>query len=129
MFPAETVVFMTIADKSADLHWRRNIVAHGFVEMRSRENASTATGHEAAFYARGSHNGRDLEISLDTDTLQKLWQDIAHLGGALLAALARMGAGIGNGPQDLVVADKDVLQGHQGEFHFLPMPTTQQRQP
>lgn len=121
LFPAETEVLHGIADRSGDLHWRRNVVVHGYIEMASSSNMDI--GEEAAFHARGVHNSKDVSVSLDTDTLEKLRHDIAHLGGNLMASVFRMGGNISNGSPELVVPDSKILNGPEsGNFQFLPTP-------
>ena len=68
----------TILRTAADLHWRRNIVVHG-------EYGFTWPPHSSHAHARatGVHNGREVTIKLDHDTLTRLWHDIAHLGGEM----------------------------------------------
>lgn len=123
MFPQEEKVFRQIADTAGVLHWQRNAVAHGYVEIRHKPNPNAATGSDAFFVARGQHNGRDVEISLDRETLSKLRHDVAHLGGKLMAATFRMGGNIENGSPEIVVADKHFFgRSRWGIFQTLATP-------
>ena len=109
-FPHETDTFRKIADQSGDLQWRRNTVAHGYVKGRSIPNAKSPTGFDVIFYAVNHYKGRDIQIDLDEATLGKLWHDIAHLGGNLMAGISRLGGHFDTVSPEIVVADKDVLQ-------------------
>jgi hypothetical protein len=108
--PHEADTFRKIADQSGDLQWRRNAVAHGYVKGRSIPNAKSPTGFDVIFYAVNRYKGRDIQIDLDEATLGKLWHDIAHLGGNLMAGISRLGGHLDTGSPEIVVADKDVLQ-------------------
>lgn len=66
-------------DNAADLQWRRNAIVHGSYTMRIAPQSSAAI-----FFAHGTHNGRSVKVALDPDTLEKLWHDIAHLGGEFI---------------------------------------------
>jgi len=126
MFPREEKVVRQVADEAGGLYWRRNVVAHAFVEIRPVASPQSPTGYTPWYVARGVHNGKDVEVSLDIETLTKLRHDISHLGGKLMAALSRMGATVSNGSPELVVADKDLLQGPpRGSFQTLAMPNIQ----
>jgi len=129
MFPNESRVFADISLQAADLYWRRNVVAHGYMDLRAVPDAASPTGHRATFHARGTQNGHDVEVSLDFDSLQKLRHDIAHLGGNLMAATYRMGGRVENGQQDLVVADIEFLSDAQhGSFQTVPIPNKSEPQ-
>jgi|SRR5579859_452977 len=108
--PHETDTFRKIADVSGDLQWRRNTVAHGYIKGRSLKNPASPTGFDAIFYAVNHYKGREVQIDLDEATLTKLWHDIAHLGGNLMAGISRLGGRLETISPELVIADKDVLQ-------------------
>ena len=77
---------------------------------RSIPNAKSPTGFDVIFYAVNRYKGRDIQIDLDEATLGKLWHDIAHLGGNLMAGISRLGGHLDTVSPEVVVADKDVLQ-------------------
>ncbi len=120
--PNETAALRAVAADASQLHWRRNIVVHGIVEIHG--DGSGAHQPAARFTAHGSHNGKMVALPLDVETLSKLWHDIAHLGGALMMAYFRMGGALVPGKsQELIVADADLLQGPQsGSFRTVPIP-------
>jgi hypothetical protein len=124
MFPNETVVLKEIADRSGDVHWRRNTVVHGYITIDGKLTKETG---DTVYVATGTHKGNDVKIPLDIKTLSKLQHDIAHLGGKLMASIFRMGGNVAFGVPELVVADIDLLQTPQsGSFQFLPTPNTPQ---
>jgi len=118
--PQETSTLLNVAANAAELHWRRNTVLHGTIGITSEPDSSSETGYRAAFTAHSRHQNRSTHIPLDQVTLDKLWHDIAHLGGALMSSYLRMGGGIDG--VELVVEDKEFLQGpDMGEFNFVPI--------
>jgi hypothetical protein len=121
MFPGETETFRKLADQAGDLQWRRNTVAHGFIKGRSTPNANSPTGYDVVFYAVNRHKGKHVQIDLDNPTLEKLRHDIGHLGGNLMAAISRMGGHLVTTSPEIVVADRDFLQGSpSGNLPLLP---------
>lgn len=119
--PQEKVIFDQIVTKSGDLHWRRNVVAHGYYNMGWHETPDEDGLYKSLYTANGTVKGTTRSIRIDEDTLEKLWHDIAHLTGDLLAAINRIGGTAGDG-RELVIADRDLLQGPQsGSFHLLAM--------
>jgi hypothetical protein len=124
MFPNEVDVFNEIANRSGDLHWRRNIVVHGYVTVDGKLTKELGGSPiTPVFVATGTHKGRDVRILLDMETLTKLQHDIYYLGGKLMAAIFRMGGNLVTGSPELVVADTEFLQDPQsGSFQFLPTP-------
>lgn len=126
LFPNETSVLRDVAAKAGDLYWRRNAVAHGYIVITPEPNPS-GKGHVPHFVAKGSHKGREVEIPLDKETLEKLRHDVSHLGGKLMASISRMGGQFGTGSPELVIADTELLQGPpHGSFRFFPMPNIRQ---
>jgi hypothetical protein len=128
--PVEKDVFCKIADSSGDLQWRRNTVAHGYIKGRSVKNPASPTGFDVIFYAVNHYKGRDIQIDLDEMTLTKLWHDIAHLGGNLMAGISRMGGRLETVSPEIVIADKDVLRnGPSGSLPILETWKTPQSPP
>lgn len=108
----EIAPFKAICGRAADLHWRRNVIVHGFYRVM-RETGP------ACYTAWGNHNGREVSIPITDSTLRQLFHDLAHLNGAVAARLSARGASL----DDLSVAfdDTQILQGpEQGSFHILP---------
>ena len=125
VFPDETEIIRKIADRSADLHWRRNIVAHGYIAIYPKPDRDVPGQRDTGFVALGKHKGKDIRMPLEVESLQKLWHDIAHLGGALMASVARMGGGTHGLSPEIVVADRDFLrEAPRGKFQILPIPHT-----
>ena len=83
----------TMLGEAADLQWRRNTVAHGVYRLTVGPMSSAA-----AWRAESFHNGKPVTVSLDPDTLEKLWHDIAHLSGGLEATVNLVGASEGGLP-------------------------------
>lgn len=128
LFPHETKTFQAIADNSADLHWRRNTVVHDYVVGHAPTGGKD--GDEATFTAFGTHNGKKVQIPLELESLEELAHDVAHLGGNLVAATARMGGRLETESPEIVIADKDFLQIQQsGSFQILPISRPLQSQP
>ena len=128
LFPNETETFRTIADTAGDLHWRRNTVVHGYVNVRV--TATSGASGEIAFFATGIHNNKQVDIPLDGPTLEKLYHDIAHLGGNLMAAINRMGGTFVTPTPEFVISDREILQGPpQGSLTPLPIASTPRRPP
>jgi hypothetical protein len=120
IFPDESATFRKIVATAGDLHWRRNTVAHGYIVIGSVPDHASETGHRATYTAFGTHKGRQTKIELTEEGLDKLRHDIMHLGGALIAAIHRMGGGLDQ--PELVIADRDLLQDQQsGSFQMLPI--------
>jgi len=59
-----------------DLQWQRNTIVHG-----SYTSHMPAKSTAIMFTAHGTHNGREVIVPLDPETLEKLWHDIGHLCG------------------------------------------------
>lgn len=78
--------FKAIMSRAGELSWRRNIVVHGTYNPCLAPFSSNVH-----FRAIGHHNGRRVELSLDPETLNQLWHDIAHIGGAMVEALKIVG--------------------------------------
>lgn len=55
---------------------------HG--RARHLQSHMPAKSNAIMFTARGTHNGKAVTVSLDPDTLGKLWHDIAHLCGEFI---------------------------------------------
>ncbi|MEV4933931.1 hypothetical protein [Sphingobium sp. LSP13-1-1.1] len=113
--------FDKICGTAASLHWKRNVVAHGFYQMAAPESGNPDDNIQ--FIAHGTHNGRDVSIAIQEDVLTELWHDIAHLGGALMVSAVKIGAALTH--PELVIEDKWLLQDQpQGSFQSLPIPNT-----
>ncbi|HKT14660.1 MAG TPA: hypothetical protein VJR87_04560 [Allosphingosinicella sp.] len=109
-----------ICATAADLHWRRNVIVHGFYRYHL---PATYKGPEDDVHmtAYGVHNKRDVEIELSEETLAKIFHDIAHLNGDLMSRMARRGASIDN--PEMLVEDKWFLQDQEhGSFQTVPIP-------
>ena len=118
MFPSLTQEFEQIADSAGDLHWRRNIIAHGFYELIPGDNLGEDDTYSAKFIATGRVKGKRRSIPIETATLQKIWHDIAHLTGELLVLVNVMGGKVSS--YDLVIPDTDLLQDQKsGSFRIL----------
>jgi hypothetical protein len=111
MFPILTKVFDDICATSADLHWRRNLVAHGYYELIPNGVLDEDGSQGIKFVANGEVNGRKTSINVDLPTLDKLWHDISHLNADLLVAITQMGGKVSS--IDLVIPDIDVLQAEE----------------
>jgi hypothetical protein len=125
LFPSESATFERLVTEAIDLQWQRNTIAHGYIKGRSQPDPTSATGYSAVFYAVGKQNGKEVMIDLDEPTLERLRHAIAHLGGNLMAAIHRMGGHIETESPEIVIADKEFLQGHQsGSLRTLPVSKT-----
>lgn len=108
----EIAPFKAICARAADLHWRRNVIVHGF--YRAAREAGPVR-----YTAWGNHKGREVSIPITDPILRQLFHDLAHLNGEVAARLAARGASI----DDLSLAfdDTQILQGPEhGSFEFLP---------
>jgi len=122
MFPNETEFFTRLVATATDLQWQRNTVAHGYIKGQSISDANSPSGFRAQFYAVGMRGNGEEFIYLDEPTLEKMYHEIAHLGGNLIAALGRMGAHVETESPEIVVADRDLLQSPaHGSFQALPI--------
>ena len=120
LFPQLSATFNSIAGTAADLHWRRNLVAHGYYQVipDAKPNEQGICG--TSYTAHGLVNDKPKFIAIDAKTLEKLWHDISHLNGKMLAALNVMGGKMTS--LDLVIPDTDLLQDQQsGNFRLLPI--------
>jgi|SRR5665213_806424 len=106
-FPAAAAGYRKIAGDAADLYWRRNTVAHG----KYRVTFPPAGDESPSFWAEGVHNGRDVKIPIDEPTLEKLWHDISHLTGGLVATVRLHGSVAGDWP--LTFSDTEILRIHR----------------
>lgn len=124
---SETPLLDSICGNASDLHWRRNVIAHGFYRyFRPPENS--APDVHALLVAFGTHKNRDVQIDLTEDVLSKLFHDIAHLNGELMRLLARRGVSIDI--QEIVIEDKWLLQDQEhGKFQTVPMPDKREPSP
>src|SRR6185436_16744972 len=66
-----------LADTAGDLHYKRNMIAHGTYVYTILAQSSNATNFRAVD-ADGN------EMPFDTDILTKLYHDISHLAGDLI---------------------------------------------
>jgi len=118
-FPAAAARYRKIAGDAADLYWRRNIVAHGAY----RVTFPPAGDESPYFWAEGVHNGRDVKIDIDEPTLEKLWHDISHLTGGLVATVPLHGSVSGEWP--MTFSDTEILRVHRESSPRLnPNPKT-----
>lgn len=109
-----------ICATAADLHWRRNVIVHGFYRyhLPATYNGPEDDVHMTAY---GRHKNRDVEIELSEETLSKLFHEIAHLNGDLMSRMARRGVSIDN--PEMLVEDKWFLQDQEhGSFQTAPIP-------
>lgn len=114
MFPDWESRVRQLADQSGDLHWRRNLVAHGYYQT---EPVAGSQG-EYRFRAYGDVKGQRRSLLIDVDTLNKIWHDIAHLLGDLMSFVNHTGAT--TNAIDLVIPDDDILrEGKQGSVRVL----------
>lgn len=81
--PEAAKAMVKCAGAAADLHWRRNVVAHGTYRF---DRPTETSG--LVFSASGVHKGRDVTIKIDDQTLLKLRYDIAHLMGDFTIAVS-----------------------------------------
>ncbi|UYQ71608.1 hypothetical protein OF122_16425 [Pelagibacterium flavum] len=118
LFPDLTQTFDQICGNAADLHWRRNLVAHGYYELGGDGEDDEAGAQGASYTAHGEVKGKSKSLPVTPDILEKLWHDIAHLNGALLVAINFMGGKVSSA--GFVIPDKDLLQDQQsGNFRLL----------
>lgn len=126
MFPAHTRDFELITSTAADLHWRRNLVAHGYYEATPGRKEPDTGKYLIRYHATSVIKGVRQTIQLDEETLEKLWHDIAHLNGHLLSTINKMGGE--SSALEIVVQDKDLLQTDpQGTVRMLPISSRLQR--
>jgi hypothetical protein len=71
----------TIADRAGDLHWRRNMIAHGVYSYTIPPYSSVATNCRAINHESGD------EMPFDEHVLKKLYHDISHLTAELIMTL------------------------------------------
>lgn len=122
MFPDSSQLFREIADTAASLHIKRNVIVHGYIEIKGIEDASSPTGGSATFVAHGVHKRKPISYQLTEDFLQEVKHDISHLSGNMMAEINRMGGRLISGGPEIVVPDTDLLQDPQsGNFRTLAM--------
>jgi hypothetical protein len=73
-------------DTAADLQWRRNAIVHGSYRTKIAAQSSAVI-----FYADATHNGSPVTVTLDPETLEKLFHDIAHLMGEFIQIAKLLG--------------------------------------
>jgi hypothetical protein len=86
-FPSASASYRKTMGDAASLYWRRNLVVHG----QYRVKFPPAGSESPTFWAEGIYKSRNVRISIDVPTLDKLWHDIAHLTGALMATVRTHG--------------------------------------
>lgn len=86
-YPTAVAALEKVCRDAAELHWQRNTVAHGSFHF----HFPPAGPESPTIEARGIHNNKAVVISIDEETLGKLWHDIAHLIGALVDAFKLVG--------------------------------------
>ncbi len=104
---------------AADLHWRRNLVAHGQYYMK-------AVAGNAEYWAWSNYRGQLREIALTEPILKKLWGDLAHFGGEFGRIMYDLGAQFHD--QELILDDTAILQGPEGGS-WSSLPTIQSTRP
>jgi hypothetical protein len=109
-FPIAAANYKAIAGNAADLYWRRNLAVHGLY----RVTFPGAGPNSPTFWAGGVHNNKSVEIPIDTNTLEKLWHDIAHLGGELRTTANLHGTASG---WPWTLPDKQILQVYLESHH------------
>ncbi len=109
MFPKESETFISIADKAGELQWKRNAIAHGFYKTRVNPDLPSNSVDKVKFFTRAEHNGNEVILPIEGEELTKLWSDISHLGGNLMAALHRMGASFSE--YEILIEDEDIATG------------------
>jgi len=110
---------LSASSQAAALHWKRNTIIHGYYNMR----ATAGDGSQVSFVAAATHKGKKVEIQINSATLDKLYHDIAHLGGALMSGLLAIGASF-TAPE-ILIDDTDLLQDQpRGSFQMRPIPQT-----
>jgi hypothetical protein len=117
MFPEWENRLAQLADNAGDLHWRRNLVAHGYYEIEPIPSEIPGKSGIYRFKASGEVKGQMRTLAIDEPTLAKLWHDIAHLLGELLAFINRTGAKTSG--FDMVIPDDDLLDQQGGSFRLL----------
>ena len=108
--PEASARYRKLLGAAADLHWRRNLVAHGHYLVTFPPAGTDAP----SFWAEGTHKGKPVRLSIDETTLDKLWHDIAHLVGELRATANTHGTA-GGWPE--VFSDTDLLRIHRESMH------------
>jgi hypothetical protein len=120
MFPNLSETFASISEKAAEIHWRRNIIVHGYYDIVPGAADSETGISPPTFFAKGQYKKKKYEIPLTSEFLEKIWHDISHLIGDLLVAIKQMG-GVMSTP-DFVIPDADLLQDQRsGNFRLLPI--------
>lgn len=76
--------FQRIRGRAANLHFKRNIVAHGTYRMRMKAHSSLTT-----FWAEKEVRGRLRTIEMSEPALSELWHDIAHLLATFMLAASK----------------------------------------
>lgn len=116
--------FMALCANSGDLHWQRNILAHGYYEIKPRQMPNVNPSYY--FVAHGKVKGQIRTILIDVPTLSKLWHDVAHILGDLMVLVNRMGGRINE--WDQVVPDEDLLRDEpHGTVRTLDLSPESQR--
>lgn len=117
MFPAWEKRLGNLVTSAGDLHWRRNIVAHGLYEVEPIQTDPASY----RMVASGIVKGKIRRIPIDEQTMSKLWHDIAHLLGDLMVFVNHTGAKTSS--LDLVFPDDDLLPlAPEGAFRVLALP-------
>ncbi|WP_397597719.1 hypothetical protein [Sphingorhabdus sp.] len=107
--------FAKICADAADLHWRRNIIAHGIYQP-----VAETKKYPQHWVAVGTRKKEPVNLRVDETTLKKLFYDLGHLNGHLMALLARKGASFSH--LTLTLPDAQLLQDSpSGDLQFLPI--------
>jgi len=83
--PATVAAIKLILNDAADLHWRRNFIAHGKLTARlSVINPGTdAIAIESTLSVTSRHNGKNVTLTYKVAEVEDLFYKIAHAGGRL----------------------------------------------
>jgi hypothetical protein len=106
--PNEATSLNDLLGRAADLHWRRNMIAHGRFVYSILPHSSTASNFRAISVRKNR------EMPIDEEKLKKLHHDIAHLTGELAVTFKRIGTFEGPVP---VFADDDFLRIYRETIH------------
>jgi hypothetical protein len=106
-YPIAATQYRELLGSAADLQWRRNLVSHGVY----RVTFPPAGPESPFFWAEGIHKGKPISLQINEETLDKLWHDIAHLTGGLLATVSLHGKVGGEWP--MTFSDTEILQSYR----------------
>jgi hypothetical protein len=108
--PQEVEALRKVFSDSGELHWRRNVYAHGYYALSSDETPNQEGVAQLKIVAHATVKGQKRSLPVEPAPLTKLWHDISHLTGDLLTSMGRMGARMEGVELELVVSDTDLLR-------------------